>query len=103
MASLQWGVLTSANGREAVSLAQIRQLEYLGRKVDGEVVEFEPVPESWTHYKLSDGTVLKIKTSLLEVVRLLNEFQPQTGDPVYVFTAQQITSLNAPEALKKRK
>jgi hypothetical protein len=96
------GVLTSANGREAVPVAQKRQVDFNGKKVEGEVVEFEPVPESWTQYKLADGTTLKIKTSLLEVIRLVNEFHAQTGDPVYVFTAQQITSLNSPESLKKK-
>jgi hypothetical protein len=89
--------------REGVSLAQKRIVDYLGRKVEGEVVEFDPVPESWTNYKLADGTMLKIKVSLLDVVRLINEFHPQTGDPVYVFAAQQITNINSPENLKQKK
>jgi hypothetical protein len=97
------GVLTSANGREAASVAQRRQVDYNGKKVEGEVVEFESVPENWTQYNLADGSTLKIKTSLLDVVRVLGEFHPQTGDPVYVFTAQQITSIYSPEGLKKKK
>jgi hypothetical protein len=90
-------------GGRAVFVAQKRIVEYQGRKVEGEVVEFEPVPETWTHYKLVDGTTLKMKLSLLEVIRLVNEFQPQTGEPVYVFTAQNIVNINAPEELKKKR
>ncbi|MGA9969858.1 MAG: hypothetical protein WA690_03155 [Candidatus Acidiferrales bacterium] len=83
-------------------MAQKRLVDYLGRKVEGEVIEFDPVPEAWTRYDLKDGTTLKVKVSLLEVVRLLNEFNPQTGDPVYVFTAQQIVNVDSPENLKKK-
>lgn len=83
-------------------MAQKRTVDYQNRKVEGEVVDFDAVPENWTHYKLSDGTTLKMRLSLLEVVRLLNEFNPQTGEPVYVFSAQNIISVDSPEALKKK-
>ena len=87
----------------AKSVGQKRTVEYQGRKVQGEVVEFEAVPENWTPYRLSDGTILKMRLSLLEVVRLLDEFQPQSGDPVYLFTAQTIVSADSPETLKQKK
>ena len=82
-------------------MSQKRTVDFQGRKVQGEVVEFAAVPENWTSYELADGTKLKLKLSLLEIVRL-DEFQPQTGDPVYVFTAQQIANINVPDNLKKK-
>lgn len=83
-------------------MAQQRTIDYQGRKVQAEVVDFEPALENWTLYRLADGTEIKIKVSLLEVVRLLNDFDPQTGNPIYVFSSQQIVSVNAPENLKKK-
>ena len=84
-------------------MTEKRLVDYENRKVEGEVVEFDPVPESWTTYKLKDGTTLKMKLSLLEVIRLPGEFNKQTGEPIYLFTAQQIVNSHSPENLKFKK
>jgi hypothetical protein len=82
-------------------LPQKRIVDYQGRKVEGVVVEFDPVPEPWTPYELKDGSRLKLKLSLLEVVRLNNEFGPN-GEPVYSFTAQNIINVDPAENLKRK-
>jgi hypothetical protein len=82
-------------------LPTTRTIEYQGRKVEGELVDFEAGTESWNQYTLHDGSSLKIKTVLLEVVRLVNEFGP-SGDPIYVFSAQQIVGTTVPDTLKKK-
>ena len=84
-------------------MTEKRLVDYENRKVEGEVVDFAPVPESWTTYSLADGTTMKMKLSLLEVVRLMGEYNKQTGEPVYVFTAQQIVNIHSPENLKLKK
>jgi len=83
-------------------LAQQKLVDYQGKKIMGEVVDFESPPENFNNYTLADGTFIKIKTVLLEVVRILGEYGPN-GDPVYVFTAQQIVNINSAEKLKQRK
>jgi hypothetical protein len=79
-----------------------KTITYQGRKVQGEIVEFVPPPEVFQIYQLSDGTVIKLKTVLLEVVRVIEEYGP-TGDPIYSFTAQQIINPTSPENLKQKK
>jgi hypothetical protein len=88
--------------RETDTLAQQKIVDYQGKKVPGEIVDFEAPPENFVTYTLSDGTTIKLKTSLLEVVRVINEYGPN-GDPVYLFSAQQILNVNSPEELKQKK
>ena len=82
-------------------MGQKKTVEYQGRMVPGEVLEFEAKNEAWNQYALEDGTSMKMKLVLLEVVRLLNEFTP-TGEPVYIFSAQQIVGITSPDGLKKK-
>jgi len=83
-------------------MAQHKTVDYQGRKVVGEVIDFTPPVESFNIYQLADGTILKLKTVLLEVVRLNGEYGP-TGEPVYVFSAQQIINSISPDNLKQTK
>jgi hypothetical protein len=84
-------------------VAQQKVVDYLGRKVKGEVIDFQSASaENFNNYSLADGTSMKLKTILLEVVRVVGEYGP-TGDPIYVFTAQQIVNIVPPDNLKQRK
>ena len=74
--------------------------DFQGRKVQGQSIEFEPKAEPWGQYALEDGTELKVKVVLCEVVRL-DEFNDK-GDPVYQFGFQQIIGAVVPEALKRK-
>lgn len=82
-----------------------RKYTYQDRQVDGEPVEWKTDEEKWTLYTLSDGSTMKTKTVMLEVVRL-DEYD-QAGNPVYLFQAQQILNvvpnpqLAKPELAKK--
>ena len=82
-------------------MGQKKTIEYQGRKVEGEVLEFDAKSEVWNQYALEDGTSMKMKLVLLEVIRVLNEFSPN-GDPVYQFSAQQIVGITSPDNLKKK-
>ena len=80
-----------------------RTVEYQGKKVEAEVVDFtQDSPEAWNQYTFSDGSTLKMKTVLLEIVRVVGEYGPN-GDPVYIFTAQQISNVIPAENLKQPK
>jgi hypothetical protein len=67
----------------------------------GQSIEFEVKSEPWTTYQLEDGTVVKAKVIMLDVVRL-EEFNEQTGEPIYQFAAQHIIAVQVPEELKKK-
>lgn len=72
-----------------------------GKMVPGEPVEVNESTEPWAQFALSDGTNVKAKMVLLEVVRL-EAHHEATGDPVYQFQFQQIIGIVAPDALKRK-
>jgi hypothetical protein len=78
-----------------------RQVNFQGKLVDAEVIEFEADREQWSTYLLHDGTSLKIKPVMTEVLRLNDVFAPN-GDPVYMVQAQQIVHITPSDSVRKR-
>jgi hypothetical protein len=79
-----------------------RKITLGNREVMAEEVEFEAErPEAWNTYILHDGTSLKIKAVLSEVLRVEGEYAPN-GDPLYLSNASLVVSTNAPENLKRK-
>ena len=73
---------------------------YQGREVEGEPVGFTTQGEQWTTYDLLDGSTMKVKIVMLDVVRL-EEFNPN-GDPIYLFNAQQVLGVTVNPELKQK-
>jgi hypothetical protein len=69
--------------------------------VSGASLGFDAKAENWQQYQLDDGSVLKIKLVLLDVIKLDGEFN-DNGDPVYQFAAQQIVTVVVPDELKRK-
>ncbi len=65
-----------------------------------EEVEFESDRESWNEYALHDGTKLKIKAVLAEVLRVEGMYAPN-GDPVYIVNASPVIVTISPDNLKR--
>jgi len=76
-------------------------LKYNGKDVTGESVGFTTDGEQWSQYSLADGSQMKVKTVMMDVVRLDDEYSEQ-GDPVYLFTAQQVIGVVPNPELKKK-
>lgn len=68
---------------------------------DAELVEITESQERWSEYKLSDGTVLRLKPVALEVWRLDDAWDAE-GNPQYFFKSAGVMSVNAPANLKKK-
>lgn len=68
--------------------------------VEGESLEFEALREDWNVYKLADGTTLRMKLVITEVLRV-DKFNPATGEPVYQILSQNIVRADVPDRLKK--
>lgn len=67
-----------------------------------EEVEFEvPDGEKWNKYILHDGTELKLKAVVAEILRVEGQYN-QNGDPVYTVNASLILNSNSPENLKRK-
>ncbi len=73
----------------------------LGDKtVEGTLVDFETVREEYNSYKLSDGSTIRMKTVVTNIIRT-EEFTP-TGEPVYIVNSQNVLVADVPDQLKKR-
>lgn len=73
---------------------------------DGKTVEGFEVPvlestERWTEVKLTDGSVLRVKPSILSAVRIPGQFDPE-GNPMYALKAiNTMVIAEAPDHLKR--
>ncbi len=73
---------------------------YNGQNFTGQSVDFAPSAEPFSQYTLADGTTLRVKTVLINAVRL--DTHNDQGDPVYQFQFQQVMAILAPESLKRK-
>jgi len=73
---------------------------FKGREVPGEEIPFEAKAETWNQYELADGSRLKVKYVMLDVIRL--EEYSDNGDPIYMIRGQQIIGVEVPENLKRK-
>lgn len=73
-------------------------INYQGRQVSGTSLDFKGT-EDWNVYKLEDGTTLKMKTVMTEVVRIDGEYDP-SGEPIYTVKSSNILNADIPQKLK---
>jgi len=80
-----------------------REINFQGKKVEGTEVAFETIHEEWSIYRLADGTTLKFKTVVANILRLDGEYN-DAGDPVYTINSRNlVTCTEIPEHLRKQK
>jgi hypothetical protein len=72
-----------------------------GRNIEGEVVRPKKMEESWNVYELADGTTIRLKAVVSEIIRLDGEFTPD-GDPVYLVKSSNVVTTEAPDELRRR-
>lgn len=77
-----------------------RKFEFQGQEHWGEEVEFETEHEGFNTYILHDGTKLKMKTVVSQVIRL-EAYKPD-GEPLYLINSTQVVSAIVPDNLRKR-
>ena len=78
-----------------------RKVVFQGNEVWGEEIEFETDHEGWNTYVLHDGTRLKMKSVVSDVVRVEEAYNPD-GTPIYIVNATNIVTTVVPESLKKK-
>ena len=68
---------------------------------EGVEVDFSEEEEHWNTYKLSDGTLLKVKL-VIRGVKRLKRFNPD-GSPIYVIQSQNVVrTLNIPKEIRAK-
>jgi len=79
---------------------KITEVLFEGETVPAEQLDFEADKEPWCVYRLSDGTVLRLKSILGNVCRLVDRYKPD-GEPIYVFGIAGVSMAEVPPALKQ--
>ena len=78
---------------------KIVQLPGVG-DVEAEIIPFRGDVEHWNEYLLDDGTVVRMKAVVTEIVRVDGHYDPE-GNPAYIVFSANVTHVDAPDELKK--
>lgn len=74
-----------------------------GRQAQAIEVPVETANEKWSEYTLADGTIVRAKINLINIVRVENEYDPQ-GIPLYQVNAQPaLAFVHVPDDLMRKK
>ena len=72
-----------------------------GKSREGITVDVVSSKEPWAEYELQDGSRIKAKAVLVDVIKIEGEFD-QDGNPAYVLKANGMMSVDAPAALRRK-
>jgi hypothetical protein len=72
-----------------------------GSVVDATAIGFQVGGEYFNEYALDDGTLIRIKAVMAEILRVDGAYDTE-GNPVYVTKMQNVVVVNAPEKLRKQ-
>ena len=65
------------------------KVPYKGQNVDGDDVSFTVVKEDWNTYQLHDGTEIRVRLIVQQVIKIPGEVDDQ-GNPVYVVRSNNV-------------
>ncbi len=69
--------------------------------VDAELIDVQKADERWSVYQLDDGTELRFKAVVMEVWRVIGQYD-ELGNPFYVVRSQNLANPVVPEGLRKK-
>ena len=72
-----------------------------GQEHDAEVLSYQTRGEHWNEYLIDDGTVLRIKLVLTEVIRVEDQYDAQ-GNPVYVVNSTNVVTADSPARIRRQ-
>ena len=75
-------------------------MDYQGRKVIGQKVNFDIDKENWNSYSLEDGTTIRMRSVVAQIIRL--EEYNNEGEPIYLVTSTNVLATDVPDHLKKK-
>ena len=64
-------------------------MQFQGKTVEGKSIDFIPRKEDFNEYQLTNGTVLKMKNVVTQIIEIVGENSPN-GQRVYQVNAQMV-------------
>ncbi|MFZ0667744.1 MAG: hypothetical protein WAM97_18505 [Acidimicrobiales bacterium] len=71
-----------------------------GRQAEASVVSFQSAGEHWNEYLVDDGTVIRFKAVVTEILKVDGEYDPE-GSPMYMVGNANLVVVSAPDHLRK--
>lgn len=71
-----------------------------GQMVEGTVLPFQTGGENWNEYLVEDGSVIRLKLVVTEIVRVDGMYD-QEGNPVYMVQSTNVLAVSSPDNLKQ--
>jgi hypothetical protein len=72
-----------------------------GQEVEGTVMPFQVGGENFNEYVVEDGTILKVKLVVTEVLRIDGAYDAE-GNPVYLVASTNVMSVSSPDSLRQK-
>ena len=63
---------------------------------------FQTGGENFNEYLVEDGTVIKLKNVVTEILRLDGEYDPE-GNPIYLVASANVPYVSAPDELRQKR
>jgi hypothetical protein len=71
-----------------------------GEEIEADVIGFRSTAEHFNEYLLDDGTVIRLKPVVTEVIRIEGQYDPM-GNPAYIIQSTNVTAVDAPDELRR--
>ncbi len=78
-----------------------RTIKLGGQDVEATEVGYRTSGEYWNEYLADDGSVIRVKLIVTEVLRVEGRYD-QMGSPVYLVKTTNVTNVSAPEDLRRQ-
>ncbi len=75
-------------------------IDWQGKSVDAVPVRFKNIREEWNEYDLEDGSTIRMKTIVSDVVRVPDEYDAE-NNPIYVVKSTNMVVVSSPDNMKK--
>jgi hypothetical protein len=72
----------------------------IGVPLPGTPVDIKSSRENWSEYTLADGTTLRFKAIVVEVIRT-DQYKPD-GEPIYQVRSVNVADAKVPASLRKK-
>jgi len=76
------------------------KVPFEGKSHDAIDLDFKTINEDWNEYQVADGTIVRLKTVVTNIVKVPEKYD-NAGNPVYIVKSSNVLSISAPEKLKK--
>lgn len=76
------------------------KVPFEGKAAEGLDIDFKTIKEEWNEYQVNDGTIIRMKVVVTNIVKLTDKYDKE-GNPIYLVKSSNVLSISAPEKLKK--